>query len=137
MLCSVKTCRERLRSLRCGPLRAPLRTPSEATTVCFEPQDVPDRVEHPRKISGKQERPIHCREPFFHHFFAKTCVSPDEEKIISELRLSTLNELLHKLATELLHFAQDVVTEELKMIAQAAVKNDGYIFAVIGKSHTK
>ena len=39
--------------------------------------------------------------------------------------MSTLNELLHKLATELLHFAQDVVTEELKMIAQAAVKNDG------------
>ena len=44
---------------------------------------------------------------------------------MSELRLSTLDELLHKLATELLHFAQDVVTEEFKMIARAAVKNDG------------
>ena len=44
---------------------------------------------------------------------------------MSELRLSTLNELLHKLATELVDFAQDVVTEEFKMIARAAVKNDG------------
>ncbi|CAE7198662.1 unnamed protein product [Symbiodinium sp. CCMP2592] len=106
------------------------RAPSEATTIPGELpdeplHDVPERIDHPRRISSKRERPVHCRKPFFHHFFAKTNINPDEEKIISELRSSNLNGLLHQLATALLDFAQDVVTEELELIARHAVKNDG------------
>ena len=97
-----------------SPVRTPLKAPSDASTIPGElPHDVPKHIEHPRKVSGKQNRAVQLQKLFLlSSFVAKTRISPDEEKIISELRASNLNELIHKLATALLDFAQDVVPEE-------------------------
>ena len=68
----------------------------------------------PRRIRKKQPRPDGTRLPFFHHFFARTVLTAEEQQIIDDINAFGLCRLLHQWASGLLEYAQSAVQEELR-----------------------
>ncbi|CAE7316123.1 unnamed protein product [Symbiodinium sp. CCMP2592] len=81
----------------------------------------------PRRIRKKQPRPDGTRSPFFHHFFARTVVTAEEQRIMDDINASGLCHLLRQWASGLLEHAQSVVQEELHHLAStSAYKRDPF-----------
>ena len=81
----------------------------------------------PRRIRKKQPRPDGTRLPFFHHFFARTVLTAEEQQIIDDINAFGLCRLLHQWASGLLEYAQSAVQEELRYLAStSADKRDPF-----------
>ena len=81
----------------------------------------------PRRIRKKQPRADGTRLPFFHHFFARTVLTAEEQQIIDDINAFGLCRLLHQWASGLLEYAQSAVQEELRYLAStSAYKRDPF-----------